>query len=80
MELAAGRFVNLSVADTGRGIPEHVLKRIFDPFFTTKGQTKGTGLGLSTVLGTIEAAGGCVEVESVAGEGTTFHIYLPVAE
>jgi len=80
LELAAGRFVNLSVADTGRGIPEHVLKRIFDPFFTTKGQTKGTGLGLSTVLGTIEAAGGCVEVESVAGEGTTFHIYLPVAE
>ncbi len=70
----------MSVADTGKGIPEHVLKRIFDPFFTTKGPTKGTGLGLSTVLGTIEAAGGCVEVESVAGEGTTFHIYLPVAE
>jgi signal transduction histidine kinase len=80
LELAAGRFVHLAVADSGKGIPDHVLKRIFDPFFTTKDPTKGTGLGLSTVLGTIEAAGGGVEVESEQGRGTTFHLYLPVAE
>jgi PAS domain S-box-containing protein len=80
LELAAGRFVHLAVADSGKGIPDHVLKRIFDPFFTTKDPTKGTGLGLSTVLGTIEAAGGGVEVESTPGEGTTFHLYLPVAD
>jgi len=80
LELAAGRFVHLSVADSGDGIPEDVQKRIFDPFFTTKDPTKGTGLGLSTVLGTVETAGGTVEVESTAGVGTTFHIYLPADE
>jgi PAS domain S-box-containing protein len=80
LELPAGRFVHLSVADSGDGIPEDVQKRIFDPFFTTKDPTKGTGLGLSTVLGTVETAGGTVEVESTAGVGTTFHIYLPTDE
>jgi signal transduction histidine kinase len=80
LELAAGRFVHLSIADSGEGIPEGVQKRIFDPFFTTKDPTKGTGLGLSTVLGTVETAGGTVEVESTIGVGTTFHIYLPADE
>ena len=80
LELAAGRFIRMSVADSGDGIPEDVRKRIFDPFFTTKDPTKGTGLGLSTVLGTVETAGGTVEVESTAGTGTTFHIYLPADE
>ena len=80
LELAAGRFIRMSVADNGDGIPEGAKKRIFDPFFTTKDPTKGTGLGLSTVLGTVETAGGTVEVESSAGTGTTFHIYLPADE
>ena len=80
LELAAGHFVHIGVADNGEGIPEEVQKRIFDPFFTTKGPTTGTGLGLSTVLGTVESAGGTVEVESTAGSGTTFHIYLPADE
>ena len=80
LKVVAGRFIQLSVADSGDGISQDVLKRIFDPFFTTKDPTKGTGLGLSTVLGTLEAAGGTVEVESTAGVGTTFHIYLPADE
>jgi signal transduction histidine kinase/CheY-like chemotaxis protein len=70
-------FVCCSVSDTGTGIPPEVLPRIFTPFFTTKEKGKGTGLGLAIVHSVVTAAGGFVEVESAAGAGTTFRVYLP---
>jgi CheY-like chemotaxis protein len=76
-EIPAGRFVRLSVADTGTGIPPEVLEKIFDPFFTTKEVGRGTGLGLSTIAGIVQNHEGALQVESKLGEGTTFHIYLP---
>ena len=71
-------MVEISVTDTGCGIPHEDLQRIFDPFFTTKGVGKGTGLGLSVSHGTVRAHGGEIEVESVVGKGTCFRVYLPV--
>jgi len=71
-------MVEITITDSGCGIPESDLQRIFDPFFTTKGVGKGTGLGLSVSHGTVESHGGAIEVESIVGKGTEFHIYLPV--
>jgi two-component system NtrC family sensor kinase len=71
-------MVEISVIDTGCGIPEADLQRIFDPFFTTKGVGKGTGLGLSVSHGIVASHGGEIEVESTLGEGTVFRIYLPI--
>ena len=72
-----GRYVCLSVADTGQGIsPEH-LDRIYDPYFTTKEIGKGTGLGLSTVMGIVKSHGGFINVQSELGRGTHFQIFLP---
>jgi signal transduction histidine kinase len=68
------------VADTGKGIPEHVLPLIFDPFFTTKTTGKGTGLGLSVSLGLVRSYGGDIQVSTRVGEGTTFTVLLPIAE
>ena len=70
-------MVELSIVDTGCGIPDKSLKRIFDPFFTSKEVGKGTGLGLSVSHGIVSAHGGVIEVDSSAGEGTTFRILLP---
>jgi two-component system, cell cycle sensor histidine kinase and response regulator CckA len=75
-----GDYVRMSVADSGTGIPPDVLNQIFEPFFTTKAEGKGTGLGLSTVLSIIKRNAGIIEVESVPGEGTQFHIYFRRAE
>ncbi|WP_145979058.1 PAS domain-containing hybrid sensor histidine kinase/response regulator [Gemmatimonas phototrophica] len=75
-----GPFVHVAVRDSGAGIAEGDLDRIFDPFFTTKGPERGTGLGLSTVLGIVKGHGGFLRVESVAGAGSTFHVYLPVPD
>jgi two-component system NtrC family sensor kinase len=71
-------MVEMSITDTGCGIPQDDLQRIFDPFFTTKGVGKGTGLGLSVSHGTVQAHGGEIEVESKVGEGSVFRVYLPI--
>lgn len=75
--LAPGRYAMLEIGDNGAGMSPEVMSRIFDPFFTTKEPGQGTGLGLSQVHGIVQAHGGVVTVDSVAGVGTTFRIYLP---
>lgn len=75
-----GRFVCLSVKDTGTGISSENLAHIFEPFFTTKGEGKGTGLGLSTVHGIIHQHCGWITVETESDHGTTFRVYLPAVE
>ena len=76
----AGRFVRLTVRDSGEGIPPDVSDRIFDPFFSTKGPDRGTGLGLSTVLGIVKGHDGFLQVESQPGIGSAFHVYLPLPD
>ncbi|WP_165982903.1 PAS domain S-box protein [Dankookia rubra] len=75
-----GRYVAISVADAGTGMPPEVLARVFDPFFTTKpqGQGQGTGLGLSQVYGFVRQSGGLVRIESAPGRGTTVRLFLPL--
>jgi signal transduction histidine kinase len=69
-------YVQVSISDTGRGIPSHILSKVFDPFFTTK--AKGVGLGLSISYQIIKKHGGTIRVESQEGKGTTFLITLPL--
>jgi len=73
----AGEYVELTVSDTGVGIPEDVQEKIFQPFFTTKEVGKGSGLGLSTVYGIVHQSGGFLRVTSQAGEGSTFSMIFP---
>lgn len=80
LEAKPGRFVLISVSDSGTGMSADVREKIFDPFFTTKGIGKGTGLGLSTTMNIIKSHGGLIEVETEQGKGSTFHVFLPVTE
>jgi PAS domain S-box-containing protein len=78
--LSSGRYVRLSVRDTGTGIAAQVLERVFDPFYTTKEVGVGTGLGLSLVHGIVTDLGGGIDVDSRMGEGTAFTVFLPLSD
>jgi PAS domain S-box-containing protein len=78
-DAAPGQHLRLSVLDTGTGIPEDIRQRIFEPFFTSKPPGKGTGMGLAMVYGIVENHGGTIDLETREGEGSAFHIHLPLA-
>jgi PAS domain S-box-containing protein len=79
LEARPGRFVFITISDTGMGIPPQIIDKIFDPFFTTKEHGKGTGLGLSTAMAIIKGHSGFINVYSEVGRGTQFKIHLPAA-
>jgi PAS domain S-box-containing protein len=79
-DLARGRYLQLSVRDTGAGMEKAVLDRIFEPYFTTKAVGEGTGMGLATVHGIVNDHGGRIFVNSAAGEGTVFRVLFPLLE
>ena len=76
-DLQAGRYLRLTVRDSGTGMNPEIIERIFDPFFTTKKKSGGTGLGLSVIHGIVRNHRGAITVDSKLGEGATFHVYLP---
>jgi PAS domain S-box-containing protein len=79
-DVEPGRFVKISITDTGIGMDAATQQRIFDPFFTTKEKEMGTGLGMASAYGIINNHGGIIRVYSQLGDGTTFDIYLPATE
>jgi two-component system cell cycle sensor histidine kinase/response regulator CckA len=80
ISVRAGEYILLSVSDTGQGMDKDIVEHIFEPFFTTKEFGKGTGLGLASVYGIVKSYGGYISCHSEAGRGTTFKLYLPIAE
>lgn len=79
-DVQSGSFVQLSVGDSGSGIAPEVKEKIFDPYFTTKKVGKGTGMGLAMVHGIVKSYGGFISFYSEVGEGTVFHVFLPVTQ
>ena len=79
-DLEPGKYVRVTVSDTGRGIARDIIDKVFDPYFTTKEKGKGTGLGLSVVHGIVKAHGGAIRVDSEVGKGTTFQVLFPGAQ
>ena len=77
-DLIPGKFIELTVSDTGHGIPLGIRNKILDPFFTTKKREDGTGMGLSVTHGIVKQYGGTIDFDSILGKGTTFKIYLPI--
>ncbi|MFH1146708.1 MAG: PAS domain S-box protein [Pseudomonadota bacterium] len=78
-EVPPGRYVRISVSDTGAGMEKNIQGKIFDPFFTTKDKTKGTGLGLAVVYGIVKDHNGHIQVESEPGKGAKFDLYIPAS-
>jgi signal transduction histidine kinase/CheY-like chemotaxis protein len=79
-DVEPGTYIRLTIEDDGTGIPPEIQPRIFEPFFSTKGPGEGSGLGLSVVYGIVRRHGGWVDVESVVGSGTAFHVHLPATD
>ena len=79
-DVKPGKFINLTVRDSGCGMTPEVTERIFDPFFTTKKMGEGTGMGLSVVHGIVKSHGGAIFVESSPGKGSVFNVLLPAIE
>ena len=78
-KMQPGRYVKISITDTGIGMDEATRQRVFEPFFTTKGRGRGTGLGLASAYGIVKNHGGIITLYSERGHGTTFNIHLPVS-
>ncbi len=79
-EVGGGRFIEVTVSDTGSGMTKEQKQHLFEPFYTTKGPERGTGLGLASVYGAVQGHGGTISVQSEVGKGTTVTIMLPVAD
>ena len=79
-DLSPGKYIRLTVSDTGHGIEPKIMERIFDPYFTTKGVGEGSGMGLSVVHGIVKSHGGYFLVDSELGKGTTFQVFFPYIE
>jgi len=79
-EVVPGKYVSVSVGDTGRGMDKETQKRVFEPFFTTKAMGKGTGMGLASAFGILKNHNGIIHFTSTLGKGTTFYIYLPASD